>query len=102
MWPVTRSERSWAARTTAVNLLDWVTAYGHAWDFEAMRTLGVPAQVIYGRQSPPAMQKGGAALARCLGVPLELGDGAAHFMISTHRAEVARRIAAHIRHVEGA
>ena len=94
--------RDYAMRTTAVNLVDWVTAYELAWDFEAMRHLGLPALVIYGRQSPPAMQTGGAALARLLKAPLEMVDGAAHFMISTHAAEVARLIAGHIRRAEGA
>jgi pimeloyl-ACP methyl ester carboxylesterase len=83
-----------------VNLVDWVTAYGYVWNFEAMRTLGLPTLVIYGRQSPPAMQAAGAALAQCLGVPLQMVDGAAHFMIATHATEVAGRIAAHIRRVE--
>jgi pimeloyl-ACP methyl ester carboxylesterase len=98
-WPP--KVRDYAARTTAVNLLDWATAYEFSWNLEAMRSLGLPALVMYGRLSPPAMQTGGAALARLLDVPLEIVDGAAHFMIATHAAEVARRIAVHIRQVEG-
>lgn len=97
-WP--QRVRDYAARTTAVNLVDWVTAYELVWNLEALRTLGLPTLVIYGRQSPPAMQKGGAALAQCLGVPLEIVDDAAHFMIATHVTDVADRIAAHIRRVE--
>ena len=97
-WP--QRVRDYANRTTAVNLVDWVTAYGYVWNFEAMRTLGVPTLVLYGRRSPPAMQAGGLALAQSLGVPLQMVDGAAHFMIATHAAEVAGRIAAHIRRVE--
>ena len=97
-WP--QRVREYAIRTTAVNLVDWVTAYEYVWNFEAMRALGLPTLVVYGRQSPPAMQAAGAALAQCLGVPLHMVDGAAHFMIATHAAEVADRIAAHIRHVE--
>jgi len=97
-WPV--KVRDYACRTTAVNLVDWRTAYGHIWDFEAMRALGLPTLVLYGRQSPPAMQKSGAVLADRLGVPLHMVDGAAHFMIATHAAEVAGRIAAHIGRVE--
>jgi pimeloyl-ACP methyl ester carboxylesterase len=92
--------RDYACRTTTVNLVDWATAYALVWNLEAMRTLGLPTLVIYGRQSPPAMQKGGAVLAQCLGVPLAIVEGAAHFMIATHAAEVAGRIAAHVRRAE--
>ena len=99
-WP--QRVRDYAMRTTAVNLVDWVTAYELAWDFDAMRRLGLPTLVVYGRRSPPAMRTGGLALAKCLGVPLQMVDGAAHFMIATHAAEVARLIAGHVRRAEGA
>jgi pimeloyl-ACP methyl ester carboxylesterase len=93
--------RDYAIRTTATNLLDWVTAYQLTWRREALRALGLPAQVLYGQQSPPAMQRGGAVLAEYLDVPLESVAGASHFMIVTHAEEVARRIADHVRHAEG-
>ena len=98
-WP--QRVRDYAARTTGVNLLDWVTAYDHVLSAKALQTLRLPTLVVYGQLSPPAMQIGGAALARCLDAPMEIVDGAAHFMIATHAADVARRVAAHIRGVEG-
>jgi pimeloyl-ACP methyl ester carboxylesterase len=93
--------RDYAVRTTATNLLDWVTAYQLSWERDALRALGVPVLVLYGQQSPPAMQRGGAVLAEYLGVPLESVAGASHFMIVTHAAEVAHRIAGHVWRAEG-
>lgn len=98
-WP--RRVRDYAMRTTPVNLLDWVTAYGYELTVGMLQALRLPALVLYGQLSPPAMQVGAAALARGLDAPLEILDGAAHFMIVTHAEEVARRIAARVHRAEG-
>jgi pimeloyl-ACP methyl ester carboxylesterase len=98
-WP--QRVRDYTARLTEVNLLDWITAYDFGLTVEALRKVRLPTLVLYGQLSPPAMQRGGAALARGLDTPMEIVPGAAHFMIATHAAEVAGRIAAHVRHAEG-
>ena len=58
----------------------------------------IPTLVIRGGESHPAMQRVNEILSERLnGAPLATIEGAAHFMIATHVAEVARLVAQHAR-----
>jgi len=94
-WP--ERVREYAIQTTAVNLLDWETAYGFALSSETLAKVSVPALVIRGGESHPAVQRGNELLARNLarGSLSTLAD-AAHFMITTHPRRVAEMIAGHV------
>jgi pimeloyl-ACP methyl ester carboxylesterase len=92
--------RAYAEQTTSVNILDWASAYGFPLDPAALAAIGLPALVMWGGQSHPAMQCLNAGLAGALRAEFEPIESAAHFMIATHAADVARRIAQHIRRVE--
>jgi pimeloyl-ACP methyl ester carboxylesterase len=92
--------RAYAAETTPVNILDWASAYGFALPAATLAAIEIPVLVVRGGDSPAAMQRVSALLhARIGGSALATVDGAAHFMIATHPAEVASLIA---RHVDGA
>lgn len=79
------------AATTAVNLIDWDSAYGFALDEELLSSLsGLPVCVAVGERSHPAVVRANALVAaRIPGASFETLAGAAHFMIATHPAEVA-------------
>lgn len=89
--------RSYAIESTAVNILDWATAYGFSLERHSLAKVEVPALVLLGGASHPAMQRAnellGQYLARASTVTIA---GAAHFMISTHVEDVARAIARHL------
>lgn len=89
--------RSYAEETTAVNILDWASAYGFPLTPDALSSVELPALVLWGGRSHPAMQRANALLAQCL--PKASSGavaGAAHFMISTHPEETAEAIAGHV------
>ena len=61
-----------------------------------------PTLVLWGGASHPAAQRANALLGQSLpGASMGTVDGAAHFMIATHAAEVARLVSNHIQDVEG-
>lgn len=94
-WP--ERARRYAIETTAVNMLDWASAYGFEVTPASLASIDIAALVICGGNSHPAMQRVCALLARHLHDALETTiPGAAHFMISTHAREVARQIARHV------
>lgn len=85
---------------TSTNILDWGTGYAtrptHA-DFSAVR---VPTLVIYGSTSHEAMHRCNQLLVDYLPqAQLMALEGANHFMIVTHAAELTQKIEAHIRAV---
>lgn len=89
--------RAYAAETTAVNILDWASAYGFPLSPELLEAVAIPVTVIRGGRSHPAMQRANELLSRHIpGASLATIDGAAHFMISTHPEEVAEAIARNI------
>ena len=93
--------RAYAVDTTPVNILDWASAYDFPLTPAMVAAIGLPALVMYGGVSHPAAQRANALLAQSIpGAALSVIDGAAHFMIATHAAELARLIAAHVRKVE--
>jgi pimeloyl-ACP methyl ester carboxylesterase len=100
-WP--RRVRAYAMETTAVNIRDWASAFGFALSSAMVQSIDVPSLVAWGQYSHPAVRRAnwllGASLRAASSVEIA---GAAHFMISTHAGEVARRIANHVLQVEDA
>jgi pimeloyl-ACP methyl ester carboxylesterase len=99
-WPA--RVRAYAEETTAVNILDWASAYAFPLAAAALAGIRVPTLVIWGGASHPAAQRANTLLGQSIpGAAAGAVDGAAHFMISTHAGEVARRLAAHIEGAAG-
>lgn len=89
--------RAYAVETTPVNLRDWVSGYAFPDKANAFAAISVPTLVFWGNASPQAVQRANAILSEQIpGAKRKTIDGAAHFMIATHAAEVAEAIAAHI------
>ena len=98
-WP--QRVRAYAIATTPVNILDWASAYGFALSAALLATVQVPALVVRGGTSHPAVQRANALLSECMSnAALATIDTAAHFMIATHPDEVGRLIAQHVLHAE--
>jgi pimeloyl-ACP methyl ester carboxylesterase len=98
-WP--ERVRAYAAEKTAVNILDWASAYGFPLSAAALGAIDLPTLIATGRASHPAMHAANALLSECIsGASLAAIDGAAHFMIATHAGEVARLIVEHVNHAE--
>ena len=94
-WP--ERVRRYAVETTAVNILDWATAYGFELTSTSLASIEVPSLGILGEASHPAICRANQLLMRGMtGSVIATISGAAHFMISTHVAEVARVIAEHV------
>ena len=94
-WP--ERVRGYAVETTAVNILDWETAYGFHPKAASLASIEVPTLVAWGAASHPAAQRANELIAECIDrASVAIIAGAAHFMISTHVAEVARAIARHV------
>ncbi|SHL91636.1 Pimeloyl-ACP methyl ester carboxylesterase [Bradyrhizobium lablabi] len=93
--------RAYAVETTAVNVLDWASAFGFPLSAELLATIRLPTLVLWGGASHPAVQRANVLLgARLKGATVGAIEGAAHFMIATHANEVARLIALHVHRAE--
>jgi pimeloyl-ACP methyl ester carboxylesterase len=89
--------RAYAVETTAVNILDWATAYGFALSAASLTAVQTPTLVICGGASHPAVQCANMLLSECIsGAAFATIDRAAHFMIATHPNDVGRLIAQHV------
>jgi pimeloyl-ACP methyl ester carboxylesterase len=89
--------RAYAVETTAVNILDWASAYGFPLSAAALATIKIPTLVLRGGASHPAMQRANGLLFECMNrAALATIDGATHFMITTHAGEVGRLIGEHV------
>ena len=98
-WP--ERVRRYAVDTTPVNILDWASAYDFQLTPGCLANIDVPALVLRGGASHPAMRRANELLSRCMAnASLATIAGAAHFMISTHAEEVAGTIARHLAGVE--
>jgi pimeloyl-ACP methyl ester carboxylesterase len=94
-WPA--RVRDYAVATTAVNILDWHSGYGFPLSVAALAVIEIPAIVLWGGESHPAVRRANALLAE--GMPRATGaavEGAAHFMIATHADQVSGLIARHV------
>jgi pimeloyl-ACP methyl ester carboxylesterase len=96
--------RAYAVATTPVNILDWETAFDYPLTAEVLAQVEVPTLVIRGGESHPAMQRVNEILSWRMvrAATLATIEGAAHFMIATHAAEVARLVAQHAYRAEAA
>jgi pimeloyl-ACP methyl ester carboxylesterase len=93
--------RAYAMETTPVNILDWASAYGFPLPAATLAQVEIPALVIRGGTSHPAVQRANALLSEFMSqATLATIEGAAHFMISTHVNEVSGLIAQHVRRAE--
>jgi pimeloyl-ACP methyl ester carboxylesterase len=93
--------RAYAVETTPVNILDWASAYGFSLSAAWVAAVQIPALVIRGGVSHPAVQCANALLSECMSeAALVTIDTAAHFMIATHPNEVGRLIAQHVHSAE--
>jgi pimeloyl-ACP methyl ester carboxylesterase len=98
-WP--SRVRDYAVATTAVNITDWASAYGFRLSEDMLSALDLPALVLCGGASHPAMRRLCSLLGASIGGAHQATiDGAAHFMIATHAGEVARCVAEHVRAAE--
>jgi len=94
-WP--QRVRDYAVATTAVNLLDWQSAYGFALKPSLLGTIDLPTLVVSGAISQPAVRRANELLARFIpGAVFKAVPGAAHFMIATHIGETADLMARHL------
>jgi pimeloyl-ACP methyl ester carboxylesterase len=99
-WPA--RVRAYAEQTTAVNILDWASAYTFPLSAAALSSIELPTLVAWGGASHPAARRANALLGQSIpGAATVVIDGAAHFMIATHAGEVACRVAAHIDGLDG-
>jgi pimeloyl-ACP methyl ester carboxylesterase len=93
--------RAYAVETTAVNILDWASAYGFPLPTAALTAVETPTLVFWGGASNPAVQRANALVSECMSrAAFATIDGAAHFMISTHANQVGRLIAQHVHGAE--
>jgi len=94
-WP--QKVRDYAVATTPVNLLDWICAYSFHLTRACLAKVAVPALVMCGGASHPAMKCATELLGQCLtDSSYATVAGAAHFMISTHAGAVADEIERHV------
>jgi pimeloyl-ACP methyl ester carboxylesterase len=93
--------RAYAVETTSANILDWASAYGFALPAASLTAVQIPALVIRGGASHPAVQRANALLSECMSrAAFATIKTAAHFMIATHPNEVGRLIAQHVHRAE--
>ena len=95
-WP--QRVRDYAVETTAINILDWASAYGFPLTPARLATIETPTLVAWGALSHPAIARANALLGECIpDATVATIGGAAHFMIATHAKEVAGMIAEHVK-----
>jgi pimeloyl-ACP methyl ester carboxylesterase len=93
-WPL--RVRDYAVQTTAVNLLDWESAYGFALTPSLLGAIELPTLVVTGEASHPAPRRANELIGRHVpGARFVTLPGAAHFMIATHAGETADLLAGH-------
>jgi pimeloyl-ACP methyl ester carboxylesterase len=89
--------RDYAVETTAVNILDWASAYDFPLTSALLAAIDIPTLVVRGGASHAAVQRANELLSASIrGAALHTIAGAAHFMIMTHAHEVARLIDRHV------
>ena len=94
-WP--QRVRDYAVETTAVNLLDWASAYGFAPTPSLLANMMTPTLVVRGENSHAAVKRANELLGQSIpGATFATVPGAAHFMIATHASELADLIASHV------
>jgi pimeloyl-ACP methyl ester carboxylesterase len=98
-WP--QRVRDYAIKTTAVNILDWASAYGFRLTRALLATIQIPALVLWGGSSHASIRRANELLGQCIpNASVATIDGAAHFMIATHASQTALLLADHIGRTE--
>ena len=98
-WP--ERVRAYAVETTPVNIRDWRCAYEQPLSPEMLAAIDVPVAVAVGAGSHPAICRANGLVAMSIkDATFKTIGGAAHFMISTHPAQVAQLIADTVLRVE--
>jgi pimeloyl-ACP methyl ester carboxylesterase len=93
--------RGYAVATTPVNILDWASAYGFSLPEASLAALELPALVLCGGASHPAVRRANALLSQFMrSAALVTVEGASHFMIATHATQISQLIAEHVNQVE--
>jgi pimeloyl-ACP methyl ester carboxylesterase len=86
--------REYAVASTSVNMRDWRCAYDYALSPQMLAGIEAPVSVAVGAASHPAICRANGIVATAIrGATFRSIGGAAHFMISTHPAQVAELIA---------
>jgi pimeloyl-ACP methyl ester carboxylesterase len=98
-WP--ERVRAYAIKTTAVNSLDWASAFEFSTPPASLIGIRAPVLVVRGGAGAHPVQRANALLCERIGATLATVDGAAHFMIATHAEAVGRLIAEHVDGAEG-
>jgi pimeloyl-ACP methyl ester carboxylesterase len=94
-WP--QRVRDYAVATTPVNILDWTSVYGFPLTSRLLATVDIQTLVLWGETSHPSVKRANELLSQCIpGASRAVIAGAAHFMISSHPADVADVVARHI------
>jgi pimeloyl-ACP methyl ester carboxylesterase len=98
-WP--ERVRAYAVETTAVNILDWASAYNFQLTPGCLANIKIPTLVLWGGDSHPAMKRANGLLGQCMtNASTVTIAGAAHFMIATHAKELAPVIGRHVARAE--
>ena len=98
-WP--QRVRAYAVETMPVSILDWASAYGFELTPALLGTVEIPALVLWGEASHPAVRRANELIGRSMPNASAFAiPGAAHFMIATHANEVAGAIARHVARAE--
>ena len=93
--------RDYVMATTATNILDWRSGLGMDAPLSAYSAIAVPTLVIRGGSGHPYIARSAEILSNALPhASLVTISGAAHSMIATHAAEVAKLIADHLSKAE--
>ena len=89
--------RDYCRATAPTNLLDWRSAATFTPVFSEFAQLQIPATLVRGSKTPQPIVDVTAQLQTHLpDVQTEVVEGADHFLISTHAAECAQIVEAHI------
>lgn len=93
--------RAYAVETTPVNILDWASAYGFSPPGASLAAMEIPALVLCGGASHPAVRRANELLSQFMrSAALVTVEGASHFMIATHATQISRLIAEHVNQAE--
>ena len=89
--------RAFCQATAPTNLLDWRSAATFTPAFDEFASLNIPVTLVRGGATPrPIVDVTNQLASHIPGVRNRLVDGADHFLISTHPAECAQILDAHI------
>jgi pimeloyl-ACP methyl ester carboxylesterase len=95
--------RDYVVATTPSNIVDWASVFGSRVSLAELGRITVPTLVVRGENAHRCVAKAAEAVAGALpNARLDTLAGASHFMMSTHPAEVAALVEAHVRDASSA